>query len=124
MIEQNDRDSLYKYLLLCLCNDMKQYLPDMFTSIEDYKALLMPDNLLREDSVLGKLIKDIDEDSWLNQVQIIGWLYQYYNTELNNLVYDGSMSKARLSKDLVPAATTIYTPDWVVKYMVENTLGK
>lgn len=124
MIEQNDRDSLYKYLLLCLCNDMKQYLPDMFTSIEDYKALLMPDNLLREDSVLGKLIKDIDEDSWLNQVQIIGWLYQYYNTELNNLVYDGSMSKARLSKDLVPAATTIYTPDWVVKYMVENSLGK
>ena len=120
MIEQNDRDSLYKYLLLCLCNDMKQYLPDMFTSIEDYKALLMPDNLLREDSVLGKLIEDIDEDSWLNQVQIIGWLYQYYNAELKDAV----MKKKNYTKDEIPAATQLFTPDWIVRYMTENSLGR
>lgn len=123
-IEENKQEKLYKYLLLTLCNDMNQYLPDMFTSIKDYKTLLFPDNLLKEDSVLAKLITDIDEDSWTDQVQIIGWLYQYYNSELNDIVYNGSMSKSRISKDLLPAATTIYTPDWVVKYMVDNSLGK
>ena len=123
-IEENKQEELYKYLLLTLCNDMKQYLSDMFTSIKDYKTLLFPDNLLKEDSVLGKLIMDIDEDSWTDQVQIIGWLYQYYNSELNDEVYNGSMSKSRITKDLLPAATTIYTPDWVVKYMVDNSLGK
>ena len=123
-IEENKQEELYKYLLMTLCNDMNQYLPDMFTSIKDYKTLLFPDNLLKEDSVLAKLITDIDEDSWTDQVQIIGWLYQYYNSELNDEVYNGSMSKSRITKDLLPAATTIYTPDWVVKYMVDNSLGK
>ena len=123
-IDHNNQEDLYKYLLLTLCNDMNQYLPDMFASISDYKSLLMPNNLLREDSIIGKMITDIDEDSWNDQVQIIGWLYQYYNSERNNLVYSGSMSKSRITKDLLPAATTIYTPDWVTHYMVENSLGK
>lgn len=123
-IEQNNQEELYKYLLLTICNDMNQYLPDMFTSISDYKTLLMPNNLLKEDGVLAKLISDIDEDSWNDQVQIIGWLYQFYNTENMELVYSGSMSKGRIIKDLLPAATTIYTPDWVARYMVENSLGK
>lgn len=77
-IEQNEQEKLYKYLLLTLCNEMNEYLPYMFTSINDYKTLLFPDNLLTDDSVLARLISDIDEDSWLDQVQIIGWLYQYY----------------------------------------------
>lgn len=123
-IEQNNQEELYKYLLLTICNDMNQYLPDMFTSISDYKTLLMPNNLLKEDGVLAKLISDIDEDSWNDQVQIIGWLYQFYNTENMELVYSGSMSKGRIIKDLLPAATTIYTPDWGARYMVENSLGK
>lgn len=124
LIEHNNQEDLYKYLLLTLCNDMNQYLPNMFTSISDYKSLLMPNNLLREDNIIGRMITDIDEDSWNDQVQIIGWLYQYYNSERNNLVYSGSMSKSRITKDLLPAATTIYTPDWVTHYMVENSLGK
>lgn len=124
LIDHNNQEDLYKYLLLTLCNDMNQYLPDMFASISDYKSLLMPNNLLREDSIIGRMIADIDEDSWNDQVQIIGWLYQYYNSERNNLVYSGSMSKSRITKDLLPAATTIYTPDWVTHYMVENSLGK
>lgn len=124
LIDHNNQEDLYKYLLLTLCNDMNQYLPDMFASISDYKSLLMPNNLLREDSIIGRMITDIDEDSWNDQVQIIGWLYQYYNSERNNLVYSGSMSKSRITKDLLPAATTIYTPDWVTHYMVENSLGK
>lgn len=119
-IEENKQEELYKYLLLTLCNDMNQYLPDMFTSIKDYKALLFPDNLLKDDSVLARLISDIDEDSWLDQVQIIGWLYQYYNSELKDIV----MKKKNYTKDDIPAATQLFTPDWIVRYMVENSLGR
>lgn len=119
-IEDNKQEELYKYLLLTLCNDMNQYLPDMFTSIKDYKTLLFPDNLLKEDSILAKLITDIDEDSWTDQVQIIGWLYQYYNSELKDTV----MKKKNYTKDDIPAATQLFTPDWIVRYMTENSLGR
>ena len=119
-IEENKQEELYKYLLLTLCNDMNQFLPDMFTSIKDYKTLLFPDNLLKEDSVLAKLITDIDEDSWTDQVQIIGWLYQYYNSELKDIV----MKKKNYTKDDIPAATQLFTPDWIVRYMTENSLGR
>ena len=105
---------------MTLCNEMNEYLPFMFTSINDYKTLLFPDNLLKDDSVLARLISDIDEDSWLNQVQIIGWLYQYYNSELKDIV----MKKKNYTKDDIPAATQLFTPDWIVRYMVENSLGR
>lgn len=119
-IEHNNQEDLYKYLLLTLCNDMNQYLPDMFASISDYKSLLMPNNLLREDSIIGRMIADIDEDSWNDQVQIIGWLYQYYNSELKDVV----MKKKSYTKDDIPAATQLFTPDWIVRYMTENSLGR
>ena len=119
-IEENKQEDLYKYLLLTLCNDMHQYLPDMFTSIQDYKALLLPSNLLKDDSVLSRLITDIDEDSWKDQVQIIGWLYQYYNSELKDEV----MKKKDYAKDDIPAVTQLFTPDWIVRYMTENSLGR
>lgn len=119
-IEENKQEELYKYLLLTLCNDMNQYLPDMFTSIKDYKTLLFPDNLLKDDSVLARLITDIDEDSWMDQVQIIGWLYQYYNSELKDIV----MKKKNYTKDDIPAVTQLFTPDWIVRYMTENSLGR
>lgn len=119
-IEHNNQEDLYKYLLLTLCNDMNQYLPDMFTSIRDYKSLLMPNNLLREDSIIGRMTTDIDEDSWNDQVQIIGWLYQYYNSELKDIV----MKKKNYTKDDIPAATQLFTPDWIVRYMTENSLGR
>lgn len=119
-IEHNNQEGLYKYLLLTICNDMNQYLPDMFTSISDYKTLLMPNNLLKEDGIIGRLITDIDEDSWNDQIQIIGWLYQYYNSELKDIV----MKKKKYTKDDIPAATQLFTPDWIVRYMTENSLGR
>ena len=120
LIEQNNQEELYKYLLLSVCNDMNNYLPDMFTPITDYKALLIPDHLLNEGSVLDRLIKDIPEEDWTDQVQIIGWLYQYYNSELKDIV----MKKKEYAKDDIPAATQLFTPDWIVRYMVENSLGR
>ena len=119
-IEQNKQEELYKYLLLTLCNEMNEYLPYMFTSINDYKTLLFPDNLLKDDSVLARLISDIDEDSWLDQVQIIGWLYQYYiQMPKDKLIH----AKKQYKTDDVPFVTQLFTPDWIVRYLVENTLG-
>lgn len=119
----NDTDGLYKYLLIALCNDMNQYLPGMFETIDDYKVLLFPDNLLREGSVVSRLISDIDEDSWADQVQIIGWLYQFYNTEPKDKVY-ARKSGTKIKKEDIPAVTQLFTPDWIVRYMAENSLGR
>ena len=125
----NKTEELFKYLLIVQCNALSSILPGMFQRINDYTELLLPDNLLREGSVIERMVRQntpdsIPEKDWTDQVQIIGWLYEAYNTELNALVYDGSMSKSRITKDLLPAATTIYTPDWPVHYMVENSLGR
>lgn len=126
--EANKDEELYRYLLIVQCNELNKILPHMFQKLEDYTELLLPDNLLRECSVVEQLVTTIpQEDFDINQggqVEIIGWLYQYYNQELNDFVYDGSYAKKKLGKDLIPAATTIFTPDWVVRYMVENSLGR
>ena len=122
--EENKQEALYQYLLITLCNHLSEILPGMFQRIDDYTELLFPEHLLREGSVLEKLVSEIPAEDWLDAVQIIGWLYQYYNTELNELVYDGTFSKTKITKDLLPAATTIYTPDWPIRYMVENSLGR
>ena len=133
-IEENKQEELYKYLLLTLCNDMNQYLPDMFTSIkkQDYKILLLPDNLLKEDGVLARLIKDIPEEDWndknvnsdepTNAITIIGWMYQYYISKRHDEVIN--ILKGTVKKEDIPAATELFTTDWVVRYMVDNSLGR
>ena len=124
----NQTEELYKYLLITQCNALGELLPGMFQRIADYTELLFPDNLLRDGSVIQQMIELLPENDFKvkigGQIEIIGWLYQYYNTEQNECVYDGSMAKSRLCKELLPAATTIYTPDWAVHYMVENSLGR
>lgn len=121
-IEQANDEDLYKYLLQAICSDMHQYLPEMFTSISDYKVLLFPDNLLDENSVIGRMISDIPEEDWKDQVQIIGWLYQYYISEKHNEVIN--ILKGTVKKEDIPAATGLWTTDWVVRYMVDNSLGR
>ena len=122
LLDQNRADELYKYLLIALCNALAEPLPGMFETIREECELLFPDFLLKEDSVLGELAR-LEPDSW-QEIQVIGWLYQYYITEINAQLYDGDMSKSRIPKELLPAATQIFTPEWVVKYMVENSLGR
>ena len=124
LLDAQTNEALYKYLLITQCNALHTGLPAMFEKIANWTELLFPANLLRSDSVIARMVSDIPEEDWTDQVQIIGWLYQYYNTELNAVVYDGNMSKSRIPKDLLPAATTIYTPDWAIRYMVENSLGR
>ncbi len=120
----NNNDELFKYLIIVQCNALSSNLPGMFQKIADYTELLFPDNLLREGSVIEQMIALIPQDDWKDAVQIIGWLYQYYNTDEFNEIYDGNKSSQNLKKEMVPAATQLFTPDWVVKYMVENSLGR
>ena len=124
LLNANATEELYRYLLLTQCNALNALLPEMFERMGAYTEMLLPNNILKPEGVIGRLVKDIPEEDFRDAVQIIGWLYQYYITELNEIVYDGTFSKERIPKELLSAATTIYTPDWVVRYMVDNSLGK
>ena len=119
----NKHDELFKYLLIVQCNALNSLLPGMFQKINDYTELLLPDYLLREGSVLEQMITAIPEKDWTDQVQIIGWLYQYYNTVQHEAVIDPLYGKYVRGED-IPAATQLFTPDWVVKYIVDNTVGQ
>ena len=119
----NDDDALFKYMIIVQCNALSKILPGMFQRISDYTELLFPDNLLREGSVVEQMIAMIPQEDWTDQVQIIGWLYQYYNTEPKAEVF-GRKSGAKIKKEEIPAATQLFTPDWIVRYMVENSLGR
>ena len=117
-------EELYKYLLIVQCNALNAILPGMFQKIADYTELLLPDNLLREGSVIQQMIELIPEDDWKDAVQIIGWLYQYYNSEKKNDVFAALKKNVKITKENIPAATQLFTPDWIVRYMVENSLGR
>ena len=122
--EANDDEALFKYLIIAQCNALSSVLPGMFQKIADYTELLFPDNLLREGSVVEQMVTQIPEEDWKDQVQIIGWLYQYYNTEPKDKVFADLKNNKKITKDKIPAATQLFTPDWIVRYMVENSLGR
>ena len=119
----NKTEELYKYLLITQCNALSSIMPGMFQRISDYTELLLPDYLLREGSIIEQMVNQISKEDWVEQVEIIGWLYQYYIEEKHNEVVD-VRKKSAITKENVPAATQIFTTDWVVKYMVDNSLGK
>lgn len=122
--DANKTEELYKYLLITQCNALSAVLPRMFQKIEHYTELLLPDYLLREGSVIEQMITLIPEEDWTDQVQIIGWLYQYYNSEPKDAVFAALKKNVKISKENIPAATQLFTPDWIVRYMVENSLGR
>lgn len=125
----NKDDELFKYLLITQCNDLSEILPKMFQKISDYTELLLPDYLLREGSVIERMViqgtsDSIPEADWTDQVQIIGWAYQYYNSEPKDKVFADMKKNIKITKENIPAATQLFTPDWIVHYMVENSLGR
>ena len=122
--EAEKTEELYKYLLIVQCNALNKILPGMFQKISDYTELLLPDNLLRNGSVIQQMIELIPEDDWKDAVQIIGWLYQYYNSEKKDDVFAALKKNVKITKENIPAATQLFTPDWIVRYMVENSLGR
>ena len=120
LLEGNRTETLYTELLIALCNQLSDVLPQMFEPISDYTELLFPDGLLREDSVLAMLAA-VDAENWAD-IQVIGWLYQYYISQKHDEIVD--INGGAIQKNDIPAATCLYTTDWVVQYMVENSLGR
>jgi len=116
--DRNDSEGLFKYLLIHQCNDLNKILPFMFETISDYTELLFPSNLLQEGSVIRDLVTSIPEEDW-KEVEIIGWLYQYYISEKKDEVIQ---AKKRYNKEEIPFATQLFTPKWIVRYMVQNSL--
>ena len=119
--DANKTEELYKYLLITQCNALSGILPRMFQKIEDYTELLLPDYLLREGSVIEQMIALIPEEDWTDQVQIIGWLYQYYISDPKDLLIN---AKKQYKDNDIPFVTQIFTSDWIVQYMVQNSIGR
>ena len=124
LLNANATEELYRYLLLTQCNALNALLPEMFERMGAYTEMLLPNNILKPEGVIGRLVKDIPEEDFRDAVQIIGWLYQYYNTEPKKAVFDGLKKNVKITKENIPAATQLFTPDWIVRYMVENSLGR
>lgn len=119
----NQTDDLFRMLFLKECNALNEPLPMLFEKIADYTELLLTLSISDRDGVVWHLVHDISEDDFRDQVQIIGWLYQYYNTEPKDKVF-ARKSSEKIKKEDIPAATQLFTPDWIVRYMVENSLGR
>ena len=122
MLDANRTDALYRYLLIALCNALGGWLPGMFQQITSVAELLFPAALLKADSVLGEMAR-LDDDCW-EEIQVIGWLYQYYNTQLKDETFELLKKNIKITKERIGAATQLFTPEWIVRYMVENSLGR
>lgn len=119
-----DREEVYKHILVKQCNELGKIIPQMFEKISDYTELLLPDNLLEEGSIIRKMVEDIEEEDWKEEVEIIGWMYQYYILEKKDEVFAALKKNVKITKENIPAATQLFTPKWIVKYMAENSLGR
>jgi len=117
----NSIEKLYSILMEEKCEDLSNIMPFMFKKKGTYSDILFPTGLLMENSLLVRLREEIGEEA---PIELIGWLYQYYNSEKREVVYNGSMKKSKINKEYIAPATQLFTPDWIVKYMVENSLGK
>lgn len=121
-VQNNNQDVIFKTLLIHQCNVMNKKLPFLFEQIQDYTELLFPQGMNSSDSVIKEMLS-LDKSNW-QVVEIIGWLYQYYIAERKDEVFADLKKGKKISKENIPAATQIFTPKWIVKYMVENSVGK
>lgn len=125
--DENKLDKLFRMLFIKQCNKLHEILPELFEKTDDYSELLLSISFTDEDGIIYKLVHDIDEDDFNvekeGQVEIIGWMYQFYNTQPKAEVF-ARKSGTKIKKEEIPAATQLFTPDWIVRYMVENSLGR
>lgn len=122
--DENKLDELFRMLFIKQCNSLHSILPVLFEETDDYSELLIPISFTDEEGIVHKLVNDIDEEDFREQVEIIGWLYQYYISEKKDEVFAALKKNKKITKENIPAATQLFTPDWIVKYMVENSLGR
>lgn len=134
--KQNDMTKLYKYILIKKCSELGKIIPEIFQNKSGYMEILIPDNLLNGDSIIKRLVEDIEEECLKEEnnflqdykglcgVEVIGWMYQYYISEKKDEVFAALKENVKIQKENIPAATQLFTPKWIVKYMVENSVGR
>lgn len=120
LVQNNRTEELFKYLVILQCNALSKPMPMMFEKIAHYSELLFPNGLLKNDSILNHLVCDIPEEYWSDQIQIIGWMYEYYVSSKRE-----ELRKLNIvSKKHMATVNQVFTPDWIVKYMAENSIGR
>ena len=135
MKNDNQVDALFRFLFIKQCNALNAYLPKLFEKTSDYTELLLNVSVTDQDGIVYHLTHDIKEDDFnisnigedgkpTGQVEIIGWMYQYYNTEPKDETFALLKKNVKITKERIPAATQLFTPDWIVRYMVENSVGR
>jgi len=127
--DMNATDRLYRYVLIEQCKKLSSILPGIFKGVDnDTSYTLLPDSLISKDGIVYDFITKVDESNFdlskQGQIEIIGWLYQFYISEKKDEVFAGLKKNVKINKDTIPAATQLFTPEWIVKYMVENSLGR
>ena len=120
LMQTGDDEALFRCLFLAQCDELSSCIPGVFDQVGSAMELLLPDGLLRQDSVIDRLVTSISEEDW-EHVEILGWMYQYYNAEVKDAFFK---SKAKETPDTIGPATQLFTPEWIVRYMVENSLGR
>ncbi len=118
--DPNPDEFLYRRLLLAQCKALAEGIPALFDPRQNYQALFLPGNLLNQDSIVRRLVKEIPEEDW-QDIEVVGWLYQFYISERKDEVIG---AKSKVAAADIPAATQLFTPHWIVQYMVENSLGR
>lgn len=124
MQTDGNSDGLFKLMFLIQCRELNKILPELFTVTKAYENMLCDLSYTNPDSVVRDLVDTIPEEDFKNAVQIIGWMYQFYNTELKDDTFFKLKKNIKISKERIPSATQLFTPDWIVRYMVENSIGR
>ena len=121
---EGDSDGLFKLMFLIQCRELNKILPELFTRTKVYENMLCDLSYTNPDGVVRDLVDNVPEEDFRDAVQIIGWMYQYYNTELKDDTFAKLKKNVKISKERIPSATQLFTPDWIVRYMVENSVGR
>lgn len=122
--QASDDEALFRYLFLEQCNELSSCMPQVFDPVGSALELLLPDGLLRRGSVIERMVAEIPEEDWREGVEIVGWMYQYYNAERKDEVFASFKKGKRADKESIAPVTQLFTPSWIVQYLTENSLGR
>jgi type II restriction/modification system DNA methylase subunit YeeA len=123
LLKTDQIDEAYQLILIAICNDMSAKLPFLFEALHDYSELVLPTSLLSNNSIIMSMVNEVPVDSW-SEVEVIGWLYQFYISEKKDEVFSDLKKNKKITPENIPAATQLFTPHWIVRYLVENSLGR
>ena len=124
LIQRGDDEALFRTIFLAQCDELASCMPDVFDKVGSAMELLLPDGLLREDGVVERLVTSIPEDDWREGVEIVGWMYQYYVSERKDEVFASFKKGKKAERESIAPATQLFTPNWIVRYLTENSLGR